>query len=108
MRVPRLALPLAFAAGLAGCAQQPTRLADSGDCSGAARAALVARGLDPATIVSTNYDVTRAIEAPAIQDRNVWVRTSTCRGYLVARVDAGCNIIELYPTGDCALPEGKG
>lgn len=108
MRVPRLALPLTLAAALAGCAQQTTHLADRGDCTDAARQALVARGLDPATITSTNYHVTRAIESGAVEDRNVWVRTSTCRGYLVARVDGGCNVIELYSMGNCALPERKG
>ncbi len=96
-------LPILLAAALAGCADQAPRTA-SRDCGAIVRDALAARGVDPATITSTTFYVQRDTEAPAVQDRTVWVRTNACQGYLVARIDAGCSVIELFPTGGCALP----
>ncbi len=107
MRVPCRVPLLILALALAGCAAQAPRVADAG-CTGAARAALAARGVDPATITETIYYQTRAIEAPAIQDRNVWVRSSACRGYFVVRVDGGCEVVEVYTVGDCDLSERRG
>ncbi len=103
MRLTRPLPTLILALALSACAHEAQRAADPG-CNNAARAALAARGVDVSTITSMLYNEMRATETRAVEDRNVWVRSSTCRGYLVARVDAGCNVTELYTVGDCLLP----
>jgi hypothetical protein len=103
MRAHLHALAAIALLSLAACADRTVRVADP-DCHNAARAALAARGVGPSHVTSLTLSETRSTEAKVAVDRSVWVRADTCHGYMVVRVDNACNPIDLYATGDCALP----
>jgi hypothetical protein len=98
--------PLALAAAVTACASVTPSTTRIADCTGAAEAKLASLGIERADIESLFNSTDRANEAGVVTDRQVWAKPKSCQGHIVLRVDSACRILDMYTTGNCALPPG--
>ena len=100
------ALFLAFATG--ACDQAAMRTGGpTQSVEQAAEARLDALGIPRADVESIQLGVERGQEGVII-NRATWVRLKSCRGYVVMNLDRYNEVRDVYTTGDCRLPGGRG